>query len=417
MLSGFGTARSELLRCTMGSPHEKPASLAKLIPSGSTLLRRLLGVYPTYLIALLLGLSRAPELLNALSRALSGRDAQPGSVLFEPTFTGPMDEAKTLERWLIVSLEALLLHAYVPATMTKLPLTLNPPDWFVSALTLCWLLERVALRIASDMQRWLSGSGSTARLLLAMVAWMLLWPPVCCPLTWGGCTPYGAACEGLDHHWYSIAALQYVHHYVIGVLLAVELHARRALVTTASSTHERVPTDVRCGATSACTWMRTSCSATTACLALCGVFCVDLTWAGGPNASWKATPHGWYAPMWLYASWFSKVGLLAPIHWLLLAAIAEGGDVFFEGLARRFPRALAYCREVSLPIYLLQWPVHSWVAAVLDPSRRWGQSWWLFAVMLACLVALATLVSYGVQRPVARAIGGRLRQPGLNARS
>ena len=141
-LSGFVAAHSQL--CAVGGGATLPTAL-RLAPRPLRIGRRLLAVYPTYLVALLLSVA-----LETLPAPLGAAQSVHESVRPE------------------VIAELLMLQAWLPGK------SYNVPAWYVSALAGLWLLEPCAIRLAEAATR------TPRRLALAVLCWLAY--AVACPL-------------------------------------------------------------------------------------------------------------------------------------------------------------------------------------------------------------------------------------------
>ena len=137
-LSGFVAAHSQL--CAVGGGATLPTAL-RLAPRPLRIGRRLLAVYPTYLVALLLSMTLQ-------------------------TLPAPLGDAQSVRPEVIS--ELLLLQAWLPGK------PYNVPAWYVSALAWLWLLEPCAIRLAEAATR------TPRRLALAVLCWLAY--AVACPL-------------------------------------------------------------------------------------------------------------------------------------------------------------------------------------------------------------------------------------------
>lgn len=371
LLSGFGVAHSAASRGSQAPDN------AELLPRRATLLRRLLKVYPTYLVCFLLATTRVPMVLHALSRG----EASAGNPLYAPE----LSHSELVRHYVFAFIEPFMVQAYAPATFSAARFV-NSPDWWVSAITFCWLTEPVILRVCSYCFTRLGGALSVALLMV----WVVVWPPVCFPFTWG-CSPLvtGEApgplytCASFRsgfRHFYAISALMFVHQYACGVLLALVLHARAADVRT---------TPLRWGAC-------------VACLVLLGTFFIHPSWIGIPVDGAGSD---------FMLIWVKTVGVLLPVHCLLIAGLVEGDPI--AALGQALPRAMAFSRDISLSIYLVQWPVGLWFTALVSSAQghQVALTYAQFVGLLACIVTSGSIVTYGVQLPAERLLGRYLAKP------
>lgn len=351
LVSGFGATHSHLQRHGFDGAE---ASCSALLPRPSTLVRRLAGVYPTFAFSILLSF-----VAEATVSPQSYRDAVRPSVL--------VAQLLLVETWIPRALWYPTHATHRTPPSVPEPDWYNIPSWYVSALAFYWLLEPLAIACASALyrtpQRFGGLWGTTLLWLLLTILWVAAWPFALCPLTWGG----------LDVEWTWVIALAYVHIFVCGACLAALLHAR-ALAGCA-------PT--RCAAS------------------LATVVLVPLL----------LTPAAWLPPNFI-SLWCKRVGLLTPLHALLVLGLAEGADPLATHLLARWP--LPQLKDLALGIYLLQEP--TW-ALLRGPALSLG---WArpfnhlsygagpFFVLLAAIIALAALVHVAVQRPLGKAIVGLL---------
>ena len=93
----------------------------------------------------------------------------------------------------------------------------NRPDWFVSALAMCWLFEATFLRVAA-LSCSCHGEGHIPWVGIGgIVLWILCSPFACFPLTWGDSVFGGLA---------DITAIKSLPFSFMGTLLACWLHGR-----------------------------------------------------------------------------------------------------------------------------------------------------------------------------------------------
>ena len=285
LLSGFGPAHSRLLQNSTVNP---------LCPSISVLLRRLAAVYPMHVLGVLLSAS------VAIAR---GESIRLGTL----------------------TLELLLLHAWMPASWTLgycadaactrwVSLAYNMPTWFVSVLMGYWFLEPSAFRLGSVVcrQSWPMLSCAVLNAI-----WVLVWPWARCPLTWG------------TKWWNAVDVLTYVHLYASGAILAHMLHERAKHGVMRHRQSQRRPMR----------WM-----ASAAAILLTCIFGLDLRMLFGPKCDPTLIDH-----------WTHKVDVLLPLHAMLLLGLAEGDDPLSIALSMR---PLPWLRHLALGVYLLQAPTY-----------------------------------------------------------
>ncbi|HYW12834.1 MAG TPA: acyltransferase [Longimicrobium sp.] len=221
----------------------------------------------------------------------------------------------------------------------------NSPGWSLSVLAFCYLLFPV---LAWALRGW-----SARRLAWALAA---TWAASLLPIT-------AALLGGAGEYWRSA-----VHHhplsrfpeFVFGVVLA------RLFVTLPSV---QVP--------------RGTVGAVVALLAAALVLLPDAAYPLAHN------------------------GLLAPLHGLLIVALAAGGGVLARGLAAPPLRAMG---RASFAVFLLHVPVYSWVMIPLAPTLT-RMPLPVRIAGYAGYLALAVVAAWAAQRwvadPIAGAIGGR----------
>jgi peptidoglycan/LPS O-acetylase OafA/YrhL len=254
----------------------------------------------------------------------------------------------------------------------------NFVDWYISALLVCWLLEEPLLSRAS---LGAATGASLAASAVGLCTWVVLWPPVAFPLLWAPLTEGGyAAVTDPDAKvreympfpsWALPVALRYTHLYYCGALVAAVLHARARSGKPA----------LRC-------WPAVIGSVSLLVLLVVLPACLPLRTKG-----------------WIVNGVFSP--FFVP-QLLLLAGLAEGADPLAQA-ANALPKIAGICRELALPLYLLQLVVIKGLGHWLSEALRLEGAA-LVVVELLVLVSLSAIVAYGVQGPC-NSVMRRLLQP------
>jgi peptidoglycan/LPS O-acetylase OafA/YrhL len=339
MMSGFGPAHSRLMRTPVGSA----ASVGiDVLPSASTLTRRLLAVWPLYALALLftvvLTLSQHPPWVDRPPLALDGP---------------------------LLTLEFLMLHDWLPTAVrnrmlgTKVTGTsdyrYNPPGWYVSTLAFFWLLESALFKLHAAAARCGGGLGVFYALFLLLV-WMAAWP--------FGSLPSVLLGRTLISSVQAPHPIVYMHQYAFGVWLAFFVHHRAAA--------NRPP--LLCG------WAFSLASAS-----LVAVFTL-----------FRATDR----------VNLKEFGVLMPLYALLILGAIESsrGTNSEQPLSRDLGCRLLSVwplpligNELAYPVYILQEPVH--VLLNLTILRQGVAPGVQFAALMGSLLLLALLAALCVQRP------------------
>ena len=284
--------------------------------------------------------------------------AGPNGARREPVSAGGVDVPTFI-------LELLLLQGFTAPWLNEI--TYNSPGWFISALVPMWLLENAFGRLA---KLGASSASALAIALFATVMWAIFWPFCHVPLL-----------TYVFHGWDELPmalALQFLEIYFLGALLAHVLHGR------AASGSRPVP------------------FAATAGLVLFLTLIL-------------AMPYEWAFPLQPLANWMYN-GLTSPFlpaQLLLITGLVEGADPLAAAL-NKLPTFAGICRELSLGVYLLQWPFLLF-ASLTAPIGEVGDAapgWFMragrgdgaervFVVFLGLLLllALSAVVAYGLQRP------------------
>lgn len=262
-----------------------------------------------------------------------------------------------------LSLELVLLHAWVPASWSLgycvdeactdyVSIAYNMPSWFVSVLMGCWLLEAPAFRLGAHLCRLRHTAVWSA---LLFVVWVLAWPWARCPLTWN------------QRWWNAVDVLTYIHLYAAGAVLAHVMHARAARGAPALS------------------W-----AASVAAAGLAALFALDTRWLLGTRADPMFIDH-----------WTHKVGLLLPLHALLVVGLAEGTDPLARLCATRPLPAL---RHLALGAYLLQAPTYELLTLASGWPTPFTSAPAHELALLAALMLVAAAAHAGVQQPLGAAM-------------
>lgn len=369
LLSGFGPAHSRLSRqrgFSSATENLLPGAslqtrcctrMSLLLPTGKTLFRRLLSVYPIYLVgmgwvlACRMGMQDwpFPNAVNFLLELFLVADWIPASarcsilVWIDPD--SPI--ASTCEGLLAGN------QQYGAAYSTNA--ILNWPTWYVSCLAFFWLFETAFFELAAAAAR--RGSLGFVEGLGGIVLWMLVWPYAGLPEVWNKFP----LVSGLQR----IEPLCFVHHYFAGVLLAFFIHHRAAIGAP----------PLLCGFAS-----------TIGTLAMILVFMID----GGVN------PYT-----------HEQFGTLLPIFALMIIGMVEGDDPMCSLL--NIPPLPRMGTELSYAMYVLQMPVCQTLGGfgILERSPFYAPMhsehmtlalrW---TVYMTFLIVASALAFYLVQKPV-----------------
>ena len=352
-LSGFGAAHSKL-----SSSGVRACSTGRWLPEARTLMRRLLSVYPTYVFAFMLALLQA-YLPQPLGRGL---ELRPFNVVAQ------IIELLMLQTWFPSHWFTFTMYWYYSKVTYEVemqfePVSVNMPDWFVSALTATWLLENVTVRLAS-LACVHAGAGRPPWLgVVAVLLFVVAWPFALFKYPW---------MQPL--HVPEISALAYLHMPMCGAMLAAWLHSR-----------------AEAGLPYFGLWITSLASAT-----LAAVFCLDVRWLGGDGLS--------------LSNWTHRIGALLPLQCALIAGLADAPHDPLNNWLEARPALAKASRELALGVYLLQAPLCAWFKSLLKalmPSR-WFTPHQFSTQYVLLLCGLLSLASYGTQRLVQKPIGSWL---------
>ena len=362
MLSAFGAAHSQMSSAGLRATAESGV----WHPDERRLLRRAISVYPTYLVALLLCC-----FLRCLSMSADGSSADGISA------DGNSTESCILPKTLI--LEGLMLQGWFPWGAVTDPTAYNGPDWFVSALTGCWLFESAAIRLGS-MACVRAGPGNIPWTGLACVVFYMLVSPVV-----GYLYTWAYLAEG------EVSALSHLHVYFCGTLLACWLHSR------ADAKLSPLP------------WLATASTLVLLCLV-----CVDISWL--VTLSWFGADD---AQVHSNFKHFNESGVFVLIFGALITGLVGGTDPIARALNRLPDVVNNAARDLAMGMYLLQKPAalavcllwnqgrsHLWIDGWPEVTSSWAELGIFFLVTLAGAVA----VQYALQKPIARYVQTQLSQ-------
>lgn len=437
ILSGFGPAHSRL--CA-GEPEAPGSLLSRLLPRRATLSRRLASVYPTYLFALLTGVVCICSASPGARTWYGGLDAptaefrapDPGFV----TVVSPLPGTPALRT---LPLDVLLLQAPIGIPYWGLESYWNIPGWFVSALALMWLCERAFFELGALCSRQRHG------LLLGFVGVgcvYFLWPfarfvPLWgCAMTLRDVKPGGGIAMA---DWAYNQGVGFLHAYFTGVLLAFA-HHRHVAIHGAARTPLSSPS-AWCATLALTLYMCCSAyygmhfmgfgalpptpvndSLPTAQIthemvlraanrqsarvivpvARCHRVFGDSYYGRG---SWIADQDQWLD--------FSRYAYL-PIFALLVWGLVDGSDPLARLLASPPPPVRSLLAQLSLPFYLMQYPVLQLMELPLNglpwrvdfrglffttSGRRDG---WAWAANFCALLVIALVALFFVQQPAER---------------
>ena len=340
LLSGFGPAYSRLSRRPQNGTLQQPggsdegSTLRSLLPTPNTLLKRLIAVYPAYVLSLVLAL---------LVRALEPKAAQPllngGLLAFEFLLVQDWIPGAAACAWdasLQSNLSFVQAAGFKPCTADST--FVNSADWYVSCLAFLWLFENAFFRLgASAARRGLPGLSVA---LGGLLLWMIAWPYAGLPSIWS----HVSAVWGQN----TMDILAFLHVYFAGVWLAFVLDFR---------------------ARSNCAPLLGGWAASCASVVLLGVFFVNLKPAD-------------------VMSWFKYFGAFLPLHALIIAGVVEGDA--FSRLLGLWPLPLV-STELAYPIYIAQMPVLNFV--LLSPTVAALPLGTAMVVHLLVLLPVATVMA------------------------
>jgi len=291
--------------------------------------------------------------------------------------------------------EGLGLYAWVPNVTplnhyVSIGVAYSMTNWFVSALFFCFLFEPLFIRLAAMLQLH-AGPGRVPWLtILLVIVFVLASPTADFPFTWRW------LCRHVLHSdWESCKALLALHVYFCGCALAAYLHSR----ADAGLPPFRF-------------------AASSAAIALAVVFSL------------------WFVPIHLHNApevavsmhLLQECGLGLALFLPIIAGLAGGADPLARALCALPSWANDLARDLSGPMYMLQHPaalllglLWTWGDQLcnIDPrSGRWpidhrlgggpqANALWVLG-LLAILVSAAALVHFGLQKPIASAVGGVL---------
>lgn len=189
-LSGLGPAYSKLNKPHVDTDLPEPSMCSWSWLSGALVQfrKRWLSVYPLYFLALVIAVA---------AYKLSYVDTRPHWVVF---------------------MEAAMLQSYGPSN-THIAMCYNIPDWFVSSLVLCWVLEEFLFELAKAC--WRRGT------LGVVLAW-------CGAFAWKGLTTLAVSHFQLPYG--NENGLPDVHCYFCGILLAFLISGQSNAAIYVSST-------------------------------------------------------------------------------------------------------------------------------------------------------------------------------------
>ena len=361
MLSAFGTAHS-----TVGA-----SGLRNIAESGpwflapSKMLRRVMSVYPTYLVAFVLSVS---------IRCYGG-----ASVAVNDTCILPPQ----------LVIEGSMLAGWFPWKEANSPVNqywYNVPSWFINTLAALWFFEAAVVRLAAaSCVRAGKGNVPWSAIVYNLI-WLLCSPLAGFPFTWQSTDPI--------HHpptWLTqIPVFQSVQMYFCGALVACWLHSR----ADAGLPPFRF-------------------AASISSVLLIGYACLDLRWFSNEKSAFS---------FFRYLKGNGDVFALGPttnafvpVFAALIAGLAGGADpvaVAFNWLPAWLNNA---ARDLSTGVYLLQSPIEEILLQVSKggqyrfPAGAWPvlsfidgpASLAYFFALLGILFVAAFIVHHGVQQPIA----------------
>ena len=361
MLSSFGAAHSRMHKVSL----ERIATEEPILPSPTGLLRRLAAIYPTFLVAFL---------LSWMGRCLATRGDCETPYAFTCYHPAQLIlEGLGIRDWF----PYVGLIPQPPEAGQGHQLAYNEPAWFVSALLFCYLFERAFIRLAAMGQVY-AGKGNVPWATIVGVGLYLVTSPTAnFPFTWAN------SC--------SIAALKALHKYFCGSVLAAYLHSR------ADAGYEP-------------NWLMRF-AATGSLLVFIGL--LFLNFAFDPDSSRDLCVR------------IRDAGATLVLYTLMIAGLAGNADPIARCLNALPPWLNDLARDLSGGVYLLQEPVAIIIflcfptgAVALCPrdNQYWPftdgkhvQQHYFLPIMLPSLFAAAALVHFGWQKPIAQAVGRRLK--------